>query len=306
MPAGGYAWWYLDALSRDGTVGLTVIAFVGSVFSPYYAWARRTTSKAPPENFISLNVALYLPHRKLWCMTERGSENLSRTPTHLVIGPSRMHWSGHALIVDVDEIAVPFPRRIRGRIVLTPRALTGAAFALDSSQKHVWWPIAPRAHVHAAFEAPNWTWDGDGYLDCNWGAEPLENAFTSWSWSRTPFADETLLLYDAVQRSGPERALALSVDDDGNIVPVSPSRFAQLPTSTWQLPRETRSEQAPRLVRGLEDGPFYARASVETTWRGCRSVGMHEALSLDRFRMPLVQAMLPFRMPRRRWRQHQH
>ena len=36
---GGYAWWYVDALSDDGRHGLTIIAFIGSVFSPYYAWA---------------------------------------------------------------------------------------------------------------------------------------------------------------------------------------------------------------------------------------------------------------------------
>ena len=34
VPPGGYAWWYVDALSDDGRHGLTVIAFVGSVFSP--------------------------------------------------------------------------------------------------------------------------------------------------------------------------------------------------------------------------------------------------------------------------------
>ncbi len=34
-------WWYVDALSDDGRHGLTLIAFIGSVFSPYYAWARR-------------------------------------------------------------------------------------------------------------------------------------------------------------------------------------------------------------------------------------------------------------------------
>jgi carotenoid 1,2-hydratase len=38
---GGYLWWYVDALSDDGRHGLTIIALIGSVFSPYYAWARR-------------------------------------------------------------------------------------------------------------------------------------------------------------------------------------------------------------------------------------------------------------------------
>jgi len=43
---GGYAWWYVDALSADGRFGLSIIAFVGSVFSPYYALARRRGAAA--------------------------------------------------------------------------------------------------------------------------------------------------------------------------------------------------------------------------------------------------------------------
>ncbi|HCF18949.1 MAG TPA: carotenoid 1,2-hydratase, partial [Rhodospirillum rubrum] len=38
---GGYAWWYVDAFSDDGAQAFTLNAFVGSVFSPYYHWAKR-------------------------------------------------------------------------------------------------------------------------------------------------------------------------------------------------------------------------------------------------------------------------
>ena len=31
----GYVWWYVDAFSEDRAYGLTLIAFIGSVFSPY-------------------------------------------------------------------------------------------------------------------------------------------------------------------------------------------------------------------------------------------------------------------------------
>ena len=54
----GYAWWYVDALSDDGAHALTIIAFIGSVFSPYYAWARQR-GRGDPENHVAVNVALY-------------------------------------------------------------------------------------------------------------------------------------------------------------------------------------------------------------------------------------------------------
>ena len=71
VPSNGYVWWYLDALSDDGESGLTIIAFIGSVFSPYYAWARRK-GDAGPENHVAVNVALYGKGGKRWSMTERG------------------------------------------------------------------------------------------------------------------------------------------------------------------------------------------------------------------------------------------
>ncbi len=59
----GYAWWYVDALSDDGTNGITIIAFIGSVFSPYYALARRN-GPADPLNHCAINVAIYRKARQ--------------------------------------------------------------------------------------------------------------------------------------------------------------------------------------------------------------------------------------------------
>ncbi|HTW27289.1 MAG TPA: carotenoid 1,2-hydratase, partial [Acetobacteraceae bacterium] len=69
MPPDGYAWWYVDAISDDRCHGLTVIAFIGSVFSPYYAWARRRGA-ADPHAYCAVNVLLHGPARR-WTMTER-------------------------------------------------------------------------------------------------------------------------------------------------------------------------------------------------------------------------------------------
>ncbi|MEL6246357.1 MAG: carotenoid 1,2-hydratase, partial [Pseudomonadota bacterium] len=83
---GGYTWWYLDALSDDGSEGLTVIAFIGSVFSPYYAFAGRRD----PRNHCALNVALYRNRHSRWAMTERGRDAIETASHRFEIGPSAL------------------------------------------------------------------------------------------------------------------------------------------------------------------------------------------------------------------------
>ena len=54
------------------------------------------------------------------------------------------------------------------------------------------------------------------------------------------------------------------------------------------------------MLRTLEDTPFYARSLIEMAdGRGQRVPAVHETLDVPRLVSPLVQAMLPFRMPRR-------
>ncbi|MDC6169194.1 hypothetical protein PO768_17395, partial [Paucibacter sp. XJ19-41] len=63
------------------------------------------------------------------------------------------------------------------------------------------------------------------------------------------------------------------------------------------LARSTRAAQAPELLATLESGPFYSRSLLRDPLDG--GLAVHESLSLQRFRQPWVQALLPFRMPRR-------
>lgn len=64
--------------------------------------------------------------------------------------------------------------------------------------------------------------------------------------------------------------------------------------------RDVNSELPPVLLATLEDTPFYTRNHIELTHEGERCEAYHESLSLDRFTHPVVQMMLPFRMPRRK------
>ncbi|HEX4510173.1 MAG TPA: carotenoid 1,2-hydratase [Burkholderiaceae bacterium] len=283
-------------MSDDGRYAIVLIAFIGSVFSPYYASARRR-GPTDPCNHAALNVALYGDGVRRWTMTERGTASLQRDATTLQVGPSALRWEDAVLVIDLDEIAMPIPRRVRGRIRLEPLQGALAPQALDAPARHRWQPLAPRARVTVDFDAPALHWSGDGYLDANWGDEPLEKTFTSWQWSRTALPDNgSLLRYDTRARDGTVQSLNLRLHADGSHERRAAPPTAALPGSRWGIARE--AETGSRLIQTLEDGPFYARSLLETPWGDQSLPTMHESLSLARFSSRWVQAMLPFRMPR--------
>jgi carotenoid 1,2-hydratase len=274
---------------------------LGNVFSPYYAAARRRAA-ADPQQYCALNVSLYGITGKRWAMTERDRGALQRSASVLKIGPSALHWDGASLLVEIDEIAVPLPRRIRGRIRLTPERIFDANWNLDAEGRHRWRPLAPRAHLDVQLEQPHLEWQGHGYLDANDGDEPLESRFRKWNWSRGSDVDSTVVFYDVLGSDGSERSIALRFGADPSPVPTAAPDRAKLLQTLWRLERETRSDPpaAAQVLQTLEDGPFYARSLVQTQLAGRPIKAMHESLSLDRFSARWVQSLLPFRMPRRR------
>ncbi|WP_018411958.1 carotenoid 1,2-hydratase [Methyloversatilis thermotolerans] len=300
VPAGGYRWWYIDANSDDGRYGLVIIAFIGSVFSPYYARARRREPTADPHAHCAVNVALYGDNRR-WTMTERGPQALQRDAQHLRIGPSHLHWEGDALVIDLDEIGAPLPRRVCGQVRLFAPTLRADSFALDSDGHHRWQPIAPCARIEVRLDVPAMHWLGDAYCDSNSGDLPLEHSFSHWHWSRcTLRGGDTAVLYDVSGRDGARTALALHFDADGAQRRFDAPPECTLPGTRWGIARSTRCERgAPPQVRTLEDTPFYARSLLHTQLLGEPVRGVHESLDLTRFSSGWVQMLLPFRMPRR-------
>lgn len=298
MP-GGYAWWYLDALSDDGAQGITIIAFIGSVFSPYYAWARRHAPKglADPLNHCAVNVALYGRQGARWAMTERGRGQVQRDAATLQIGSSELRWVGDTLHIEIDEVAVPWPSRIRGTVrVHAPRRFN---HPVQLAAQHRWCPIAPAARVEVDLGGHRWA--GPGYLDSNQGDAPLEQAFQRWDWSRARLdGGHSLVFYDVDRVNAPPLRLGLRFDADGGVRAVEPPPATALPSSLWRVARGARSDDGnpARVRQTLTDAPFYARSLVDAHWLGEPVTAMHESLSLTRFDSAWVQAMLPFRMPR--------
>ena len=300
---GGYVWWYMDALSDDGVHGLTMIAFIGSVFSPYYAWS----NWADPLQHCAINVALYRldgkggPLSGKWAMTERGAKAVSRDANHFTVGPSSLRWENGVLVAEIEEVTFPLPSRLSGTIRLTPDVQTNAIVTLDGQGKHMWRPLAPRARVDLSFKSPDLTWSGASYFDSNHGDEPLERAFLNWHWGRAHRSDDIRLFYDVVMRDGSKNDLALMIAHDGSVTEVETLPTQTLRPTFWQIDRTAWADQnsAIEVLKTLEDTPFYARSALKTQIDGQTATMMHESLNLDRLKNPIVRAMLPFRMPRR-------
>jgi carotenoid 1,2-hydratase len=251
---------------------------------------------------VALNVALYGRDTPRWTMTERGRARLKRNASELVIGPSRMHWDGQALQIDIDEVCSPLPRRVRGRVRVHPQALCRSVTALDAAGRHRWGPIAPCARIEVDLAQPGLRWSGHAYLDSNEGDEPVDRAFRTWDWSRATLRDgSTAVVYDVRPESGADRVIAQRFAADGSSQAFAAPPRQTLPRSKWWLGRTMRSEyKVPaRVQQTLEDTPFYVRSVLSAGVLGEAVTAVHETLDMPRLVSLPVQMMLPFRMPRR-------
>ncbi|MDN3644759.1 hypothetical protein QWY75_00915 [Pontixanthobacter aestiaquae] len=299
VPPQGYRWWYVDALSDDGSYGLTIIGFIGSVFSPYY----KKSGRDLPLDHSCLNIALYGKNGARWVMTERGAADTSQARDELQIGPSAMRWDKERLIIDIEErdirLGIPWRRRVKGQITLTPEVLNAHSFKLDAEGKHNWHTIAPRARIEVKMDRPDVSWSGSAYLDGNHGSEPIEDGFRDWHWCRAHAGHDVGVIYEGNRRDGSHFASALRFDRHGTPHEEELPLVAPLPPTLWAMKRQTRADRGhASVIKTWEDSPFYARSALSMRLFGKQVTAVQESISLDRLINPVVQFMLPYKMPR--------
>ncbi len=276
------------------------------MFSPYYKRSGRNL----PTDHSCLNIALYGKGAR-WVMTERGDQATVQTRDCLQIGPSSMRWetggSGDRLVIDIEErdirLGIPWRRRVAGRIVLHPETWNSRAFRLDPNGRHYWQALAPRARIEVRMTRPGISWSGSAYLDSNHGSEPIEDGFQSWHWSRAHLGNgkrgEVAVIYEGVRRNGSHFGSALRFDAAGVPQEEELPLVAPLPRTWWAMERRTRADRGhASVMRTWEDSPFYARSTVASRLWGEQVVAVQESISLDRLVNPIVQFMLPYKMPR--------
>ena len=234
-------------------------------------------------------------------MTDRGEGALRQTADSFTVGPSALYWTGEKLIIDINEISsLPLVSRMRGTIEVIPTGISDVELPLTEDGTHVWRPIAPTARIKVDLGG-DWTWDGHGYFDANFGTRALEQDFDYWTWARYPVPGGSVCFYDATRRDGSDLAIGVGFSETGEITPIDTPPLTRVPRSLWAVRRETRADEgyAPRQTKAMLDAPFYTRSVVRTKINGHETEGVHEALDLNRFRGPWLMPMLAVRVPRR-------
>ena len=307
VPPNGYAWWYIDGVEPNTGQAVSIIAFIGSVFSPWYKWSGRKK----PQNNVCLNIATY-GKKGRFAMTDRGDSALIQEAHKLTIGPSSLTWdqTEKKLVIEIDEISsLPFISKLKGTITLKPTGITDVELPLTKEGTHVWRPFAPTAEIDVDLNKPEWQWTGHGYFDANFGTRALEQDFDYWTWGRFPLKTGTSCFYDLELRNNEQYQFGFHFERDGIPSDITDApknkRFSR---SLWGIRRETRcdKEYKPRQEKSLLDAPFYSRATVSTRIKGIKTIGVFEALDLRRFRNPLLMFMLAVRVPRRKFWKHKY
>jgi carotenoid 1,2-hydratase len=317
---GGYAWWYVDAVSDDGTRALAAIFFVGSVFSPDYAARLRRGEAARPQEHAAVNLAVYERGKPtVWVMSEHPERALTIGEDFVRVGDSAIEREpGGGLRLTFRERSAPFlatlarlGARGEGELAVTPLAAVPPPATLsDDGARHVWHPVAPRARVRVRLSRPAIAFEGDGYHDINYGDGRLEDAFHAWSWARFHDGARTTILYALRPRAGAPRALLVDARDGDAPAPARPAALTLGPPrrAGWGLALPSQYTLAPGGAPPLtcaptalwQVAPFYARYAAALGDGARRVTGLGEHLDLDRFRGPGIQFLLRFKTRARR------
>ncbi len=270
------------------------------MFSPTYYKSRQQQPQTAADSVCAVNAVLYRRRGSAWALTEARPESIERSADSFALSGSRIERNADSLVVHLDERTAVWGRPLRGRVRIDIEYGAPTPYRLDQAGDHHWWPIGAKASAEVELDVPAVRFRGSAYHDCNFGQVPLEESFESWNWSRADVGDDVCIVYDVRERDGSEAPLGLRLRP-GGVEPLCADVVSVLPRRFWGMDGSARAQGETRVIRSLEDAPFYTRSLLQTSFDGRHCTAMHESLSMTKFVKPWVQFLLPFRT-RRGWR----
>lgn len=294
--AGGFAWWYADALDEKGT-GFVVIGAWGLPFLPGDRAARLAGHAPRTGDRPSLNLAVY-------------EDGQPAAYTLYEVPPDRAAWVGDVrrfgdttmtLRPDGMDLSVDLPipgeaGRWRGEIAVRGPAVLPDG-APPTGDTHLWTPLLGPARATGHFDLGGGhrvAIDGDAYLDRNGSPLALDAmGIEHWTWGRQILGDELVIHYltwpsDPLE---PPVLVLVTVDREGRRTVHRDARV-QLDDrrrTTFGMPwwREVHVQTDQHDLHVTYDlpvdvGPFYLRATTTARMNGHTARGWAELCRPDR------------------------
>ena len=207
-PGGSYEWWYFDAVSADGKMALVIIFYEGIPFSPRYADALKNgeAEAGRPEYHPAVSISVYREGRPVYySLVEYGKANYEyqENPLSVVIGRHRFER-----VIDNGEVSYRVTLReelasgdsIDADLLFLSTETRAGLLSEGEGEDHLWNLAQPTAEVKgeiriSGFDSHEIKFDGNGYHDHNYGAEPMKAAFRDWYWGRVHFPEAALVYY---------------------------------------------------------------------------------------------------------------
>ena len=313
---GGFIWWYIDALDAKLN-GLVMIWSFGLPFLPGYLKAARDGHPEPPQQWPSLNLALYRDGRPCFYLLQR-------------YAPEDAEWYGDSWRFGATEIVrneangmrtvtanidCPVPRsqhKLHGQIRLTGRApRIDPSLQQTPDPRHEWCPVTGPSVCTADLTwggASRFELDAPAYHDRNGGDRPLDQlGIDHWIWGRTIGSNGTRIHYLVWPKGEDQdvRTWVFDIAPDGLITrqAVDEANLHGPCTAWFGVPYWRRvalgGSGEVRTGQLVEDGPFYLRSiNAGLDPGGEASAGWGEWIRPDRIDLDIHRPLVRMRVHR--------
>ncbi len=329
--AGGYEWWYFDAMDPETGYSFVIIFYEGNPFSRRYnhELCDGNRENVRPEHYPAVSISVYKGDKTVYySFTEYEEKKAlfgSETPNLKVGRHSMIGEAGEGELTYTIHLEEELPSgdAIRADIRFAGKPME---FSMegererDNARGHTWNLLQPISLVNASINfrgGRKIDFEGVGYHDHNSGHEPMAMKFEEWYWGRFHFPGTTFVYYIMNGNDGTQYLGWLIGNELENLeYTFSGAELSDYSRSVFALEtaRKIKFEGGGHQLHiqqseSVDNGPFYRRFLSEAFLRKddgtlLRSTGFSEYLKPDRIHHPLFRPLVNMRIRYRAEKPH--